>query len=344
MDRLAIIRSIVGLRDEHTSTQCFTGYNDQASRVAGGRPAMGSILSYLKGSVDSAIPPFVGLSSRCKHAPWGDPGDAGFLGLSHDPYTPFLGEQVDIAKHGITVDRLDRRRGLFDQLDEHRRAIDSSGSIEGMDSFDRAAFEILTSRKLLDALDVSREDPRLRAKYGVGTTRFEFDGPPTCMDHFLMARRLVEAGARCVTLAFGRWDTHSDNFRQNKVRMRKLDTGLAALLDDLAARGLTEDVSVVVWGEFGRTPRINKTAGRDHWSPVSMAMLAGGGIRTGQIIGSTEKDAGHAKDRPVHFQQVFATLYHNLGIDPADTTIPDKNGRPMYLLDRQNAVPIRELV
>jgi uncharacterized protein (DUF1501 family) len=164
------------------------------------------------------------------------------------------------------------------------------------------------------------------------------------MDHFLMARRLVEAGARCVTLAFGRWDTHSDNFRQTKVRMRKLDTGLAALLDDLAARGLTEDVSVVVWGEFGRTPRINKTAGRDHWSPVSMAMLAGGGIRTGQIIGSTEKDAGHAKDRPVHFQQVFATLYHNLGIDPADTTIPDKNGRPMYLLDRQNAVPIRELV
>jgi uncharacterized protein (DUF1501 family) len=162
------------------------------------------------------------------------------------------------------------------------------------------------------------------------------------MDHFLMARRLVEAGARCVTMAFGRWDTHSENFKQNKVRMAKLDQGLAALLDDLRARGMEHDVSVVVWGEFGRTPRVNKDAGRDHWSPVSMAMLAGGGMRTGQVIGSTEKDAGHAKDRPIHFQQVFATLYHNLGIDLTSTTIPDLNGRPQYLAEVQT--PVRELV
>jgi hypothetical protein len=344
MDQLAIIRSIVGLRDEHSSTQCFSGYNDQLSRVQGGRPALGSILSYLHGPVDPAVPPYVGLTSRCQHSPWGDPGGAGYLGLPHSPYTPFMGEQVDLARQGISVDRLDRRKSLFQQLDDFRSRFDAAGSVEGMEAFDRAAFEILTSSKLLNALDVSREDPRLRAKYGIGDMKFEFDGPPTCMDHFLMARRLVEAGARCVTIAFGRWDTHSDNFGQNKVRMAKLDQGLSALLDDLKARGLDQDVSVVVWGEFGRTPRINKDAGRDHWSPVSMAILAGGGIKAGQVIGSTEKDAGHAKDRPIHFQQVFATLYHNLGIDPADTTVPDKSGRPMYLLERQNATPIRELV
>jgi uncharacterized protein (DUF1501 family) len=167
------------------------------------------------------------------------------------------------------------------------------------------------------------------------------DGGPCCNDHFLLARRLVEAGARCVTLAFGRWDYHNNNFGQCRERLPKLDTALSALIEDLHFRGLDKDVSVVVWGEFGRTPRINKDAGRDHWPAVSCALLAGGGMRTGQVIGSTTKLADHAKERPVPFQEVFATLYHNLGIDPA-TTVPNHEGRPMYLLDQFE--PVRELI
>jgi uncharacterized protein (DUF1501 family) len=156
-----------------------------------------------------------------------------------------------------------------------------------------------------------------------------------------MARRLVEAGARCVTISFGRWDTHGDNFNSNRKRIPKLDNALSALVEDLHVRGLDKDVSVVVWGEFGRTPKINPQAGRDHWPPVSFALLAGGGMRTGQVIGETNRLGEVPKNRPVHFQSVFATLYQNLGIDPS-TTLPDRNGRPMPLLDRWE--PIQEVV
>jgi uncharacterized protein (DUF1501 family) len=158
------------------------------------------------------------------------------------------------------------------------------------------------------------------------------------MDHFLMARRLVEAGARVVTISFGRWDTHGDNFRSCRKRIPKLDAALSALVEDLHLRGLDKDVAVVVWGEFGRTPQINKDAGRDHWPPVNFALLAGGGMRTGQVIGSTDKNAAYVKDRPITFQNVFATLYHRLGIDPG-TAVPDRAGRPMYLLEEQKPIP-----
>ena len=159
--------------------------------------------------------------------------------------------------------------------------------------------------------------------------KLEADGPPCCMDHFLMARRLVEAGVRVVTLAFGRWDTHSQNFKTNAKRIPKLDMGLAALVEDLHARGMDKDVSVVVWGEFGRTPKINPQAGRDHWPPVNFVVLAGGGMRTGQVIGSTDNHGGYAKDRPVTYPNVFATLYHNLGIEPS-TVVPDRS-RPSHV-------------
>ncbi len=210
-----------------------------------------------------------------------------------------------------------------------------------MDSFTQRAFEVLASRKVYEALDVTKEDPRVRSRYGVGSMTNEQDGPPCCMDHFLMARRLVEAGARVVTISFGRWDTHSNNFRTNRVRIPKLDMALSALVEDLYQRGLEKDVSVVVWGEFGRTPTINKKAGRDHWPAVNFALLAGGGMRTGQVIGSTDQQAAYVKDRPVSFQNVFATLYHNLGIDPA-TVVSDRSGRPMTLLDHRE--PIREII
>jgi hypothetical protein len=341
-DKMTIIRSIVGCRDEHTAYHCYSGFPESLGRRQGGRPSMGSVVSYLQGPVDPAVPPYVGLSPRTGEPRWGNPGISGYLGLAHAPYTPFRGEEsIDAAAQGLNLDRIDRRKDLLDQLDDVRRTSESSGALDGLDAFRRSAFEILTSRKLRDALDVTREDPRLRAKYGIGDMRNEADGPPCCMDHFLVARRLVEAGARFVTVAFGRWDTHGDNFRSNAQRIPKLDMALSALIEDLHVRGLDTDVAVVVWGEFGRTPRINKQAGRDHWPRVSMAMLAGGGWHHGQVIGSTDRDGGTAKDRPVPMQSVHATLYHHLGIDPG-TAVPDRANRPMYLLDERE--PIRELV
>jgi hypothetical protein len=340
-DRLAIIRTIVGARGEHAAVQCYTGYSEMESRLAGGRPSLGAILARLQGPVRSDMPPFVGLSPRTQHVPWGDPGGPGYLGLKYAPFTPNGSDLENMTLKGVTLDRFGDRKALLSSFDNLRREADADGSIEGMDSFQQRAFEILTSSRMVEALDLSREDPRLRARYGIGDMKPIDDGPPCCMDHFLMARRLVEAGARCVTLSFGRWDYHNNNFGQCKERLPKLDMALSALLDDLYVRGLDKDVTVVVWGEFGRTPKINKDGGRDHWPPVSCAILAGGGMRTGQVIGQTNRLAEVPKDRPVTFASVFATLYHNLGLDPA-TTLPNRSGRPMYLLDDRE--PVHELI
>lgn len=341
MDKLVVIRSIVGCRDEHTAWHCQSGYPMSTAKRQGGRPALGAILSKLHGPVDPQVPPFVGLAPRMGHMEWADPGHPGYLGLAHAPYAPNRGEMPNLAEQGLGPARMGDRKALLGQLDDLRREIDATGGLDGMDAFYRQAFEILTSSKLVEALDVTKEDPRLRAKYGVGDMKNVDDGGPCCNDQFLMARRLVEAGARCVTLAFGRWDYHNNNFGQCRERLPKLDKALSALIEDLFARGMQDDVSVVVWGEFGRTPRVNKQGGRDHWPRVSCAMLAGGGMRTGQVIGSTDRDGGSAKDRPVTIQNVFATLYHNLGISPT-TAVPDRNGRPMYLLDEFD--PIREII
>jgi uncharacterized protein (DUF1501 family) len=162
------------------------------------------------------------------------------------------------------------------------------------------------------------------------------------MDQFLMARRLVEAGVRCVTLSFGSWDRHGANFTRLPEQLGRFDQGITALVADLHARGLDQDVSVIAWGEFGRTPRINKDGGRDHWPQVSCALLAGGGMKTGQVIGSTNRLGEVPQDRPVHYQEVFATLYNRMGIDAKTATIPDHSGRPQYLLDHQE--PVRELL
>jgi hypothetical protein len=343
MDKLAVIRTIVGAHGDHSAGQCLTGYTDTLSKLQGGRPSLGAILSKLEGPRESSVPPFVGLSPKTKEKRWGNPGDPGYLGTAHAPFTPFRAETVAAAEPGVDIDlgRLGVRRTLLDELDSLRRQFEANEAVEGFDSFTRRAFDILTSGKLFQALDVTKEDPKLRAKYGYGDMTNEADGPPCCNDQFLMARRLVEAGARCVTISFGRWDTHSNNFESCARRIPKLDAALSALIEDLHARGLDKDVSVVVWGEFGRTPKINPQAGRDHWPQVSFALLAGGGMRTGQVIGSTDRHAEAPKDRPVSFQNVFSTLYHNLGIGP-DAYVPDRNGRPMYLLDHYE--PIRELI
>jgi hypothetical protein len=219
-----------------------------------------------------------------------------------------------------------------------RRDVDASGTLDGMDAFNEQAFNVLTSSKLLDALDVEKEDPKLRDRYGRGSMDRVSDGGPKCLDHFLVARRLIEAGVRCVTLAFARWDWHGNNFGQGRIYMPMLDQAVSALVEDLDNRGMLDDVSVVVWGEFGRTPRINDGGGRDHWPQVSCALLAGGGMRTGQVIGETNRLGEVPKDRPIHFQEVFSTLYRQLGIDVENTTIPDHAGRPQYLVERRQLV------
>ncbi|MFO0961050.1 MAG: DUF1501 domain-containing protein [Isosphaeraceae bacterium] len=341
MDKVAVIRTIVGARGEHAAVQCLTGYPELISKAQGGRPSLGSILSYRLGPTDPSIPPFVGLSPSMGHKPWSDNGHPGYLGLAHAPFTPNGDDLAALRPEGLSVDRLRGRKDLHGQLDDIRREIDRSGSLVAMDAYTRGAFDILSSSKLAEALDVTKEDPRLREKYGIGDMKPVDDGGPCCMDHFLMARRLVEAGARCVTLGFGRWDYHGNNFGQCRERLPKLDMALSALIEDLYARGMEKDVTVICWGEFGRTPTINKDAGRDHWPAVNCALLAGGGLKTGQVIGTTTKGAEVPKDRPVSFQEVFATLYHTLGIDP-DSTVPDRNGRAMRLLDELE--PIRELV
>jgi Protein of unknown function (DUF1501) len=231
----------------------------------------------------------------------------------------------------------------FDTLD---RAMDQQGVMNGIDSFSQQAMGILTSSKLKDALDLSKEKPEIVARYGVNDPGFERDGAPRMVRNFCIARRLVEAGARVVTLNFTRWDWHGPdgkNFVQGKKDMPLLDQGITALITDLHERGLENDVSVVVWGEFGRTPRINKDASRDHWPQVSTALLAGGGMKTGQAIGATNRLGEYAIARPVTHQEVFATLYAKLGLDLSKVTIQDSTGRPQFLVEDDTA-PIKELM
>ena len=342
MDKASVIRSVVGCNGGHDSYMCFSGWHQRELKNIGGRPSIGAAMSKLKGPVDPSVPPFVGLAAPTRHKPWSDSGQAGFLGSAHSPFKPDGPGMNNMTLNGITLDRLSDRRKLLSEIDTLRRDIDISGAMEGMDAFGQRALDVLTSSKLIDALDLSKEDPKTVARYGDGKPyQYQYDGAPTCNDHLLIARRLVEAGARVVSLSFGRWDSHGQNFDLVRDHGGKLDQCLSALIEDLDQRGMLDDVTVAVWGEFGRTPKINNNAGRDHWTKVSCAYLAGGGMRNGQAIGKTNRLGEEPAERPVHMQEVVATLYHNLGIDTATTTVMDPTGRPQYLVEQD---PIHELI
>ncbi len=345
MDRFTIIRSVVGANGRHDAWQCQTGRANFNNQPPGGWPSVGAVLSRLRGPAAKGVPPFVGLVPDTGHKPWGDPGAHGFLGPAHGPFLPAKagGVREDMKLNGIQLDRLDGRRSLLSQFDKLRTDMDQSRQMEGLDAFNQQALAMLTSARFAEALDIEKEDPKLRDRYGRGHNKKQADGSHKLLDDFLLARRLVEAGARCVTLAFSRWDWHSGNFKRGREDMPMLDQGLTALVEDLHQRGMDRDVSVVVWGEFGRTPKINGKAGRDHWPRVSCAALACGGMNHGQVIGATDKHAGEAVDRPVKFGDVFATLYTALGLDVQTTTVPDLSGRPRYLID-PGAKALPELV
>ncbi|MBG87070.1 MAG: hypothetical protein CMO80_09250 [Verrucomicrobiales bacterium] len=341
-DKFAFIRSMVGANGGHNALQCLYPRYSRNGAPTGGWPSFGSTVSKVMGAKNDGAPALAGLQPVCGHRPWGDPGMPGFLGTAHAPFKPTFDGKADLTLNG-TLDRLGDRQSLLSSFDNFRRDVDNSGLIDGLDSFEQNAFGILTSSGLAEALDLEKEDPKLRDRYGRGSAKRQADGSHKLLDDFLMARRLVEAGVRCVTLAFSRWDWHGGNFSRGRQDFPMLDQALTALVDDLDQRGMLDDTSIVVWGEFGRTPKINSKAGRDHWPRVSCAVLAGGGMKTGQVIGSTDRLGGEAASRPVKFGEVFATVYHQLGIDVNQVTIEDLSGRPQYLVD-PGIQPMKELI
>jgi hypothetical protein len=321
-DKFAVIRSLVGSNAGHSNFQTLTGYNQRSMPNIGGRPSHGSIVAKLQGATESGAPPYVSYSG----------GSAGYLGPVYKPFSPNDAKNVLRLNRALTADRLSTRTNLLGSLDNIRRDIDASGQLDALDSYTQRAVEMVTSGEVADALDLSKENSDVVNRYGSKSKTL------------LTARRLIQAGVRAISMSgsWGGWDTHSNNFVSLRKNLPAMDEGLSALLWDLDRLGMLGDVSVVVWGEFGRTPRVNTKAGRDHWPRLSTAFLAGGGMRTGQAVGTSTKYAEYAQDRPVDYQEVHATLYHNLGINPVTTTITDPNGRPQYLLDMRD--PISELV
>jgi hypothetical protein len=339
MDKLAILRGIKSNDlGDHTPHYILTGFPDR-----GKRPVLGSIVSYLRqGGLLSArreradaeptayrpqpdaMPPYVSLMYK----PPGLYDNEGptYTGAAHRPFVPKADglANLSLAK-SISLDRLRDRRQLLREFDTLSREVDHSGSMPAMDAYTERAMEMIASPSVRDAFDLSQESPETVARYG----KF--------CESFLLARRVVEAGVSVVTCKVGDWDTHEKNFRDMKDQLPKLDQGFHALITDLYDRGLENDVAVVMWGEFGRAPRISRGDGRDHWPE---AVGAGAGFQVGQVIGATDAHGGQSMGKPYTPSNVLASFYRHLGIDPA-TTIPDHNGRPMHVLDDQE--PVREL-
>jgi len=329
MDKMAILRGVkfdTGPGQPHALRELLTGFN----LLEAHRPALGSVVSKLRG-LATGMPPYVSLTGLVNSfAPSRE--DPAYLGPAHQPYSG-RGENLDLVK-GVPLERLADRKTLLGSFDQLRSDLDRQGDMAGMDNFTQQALEIISSRKARSAFDLSQESVQTRERYGKATT-------------FLLARRLVEAGVSVVTLTQGAaaamgtgWDSHSDNFKLLRQLTPEFDQALSALVIDLHERGLAQDVAVVVWGEFGRTPRIEtKRVGRDHYSDAGFALMLGGGLQTGQVIGDTGPRGERSKSRSIPYtpQNILATLYHVLGIDSAQT-FPDHTGRPRYVLDEREVV------
>ncbi|MFO0885460.1 MAG: DUF1501 domain-containing protein [Pirellulales bacterium] len=348
MDKFTVIRSLSDAQADHDAIQCYTGRTRGGRMPSGGWPQMGSAVTKIQGAFTAATPPFVSLCYPCTHGPYNEPGP-GYLGAAMSGFRPLGDTKQDMVLQGITTDRLADRQKILSSMDRFRREVDSSGMMRGLDAFNQQAMGVLTSSRLAEALDLSKEDAKVRERYGTGDPKIFMDenGAPRVPQSFLAARRLIEAGARVVTVNYSKWDWHGGSyntiFNREKEDFPPFDKGITALVEDLHQRGMDKDTAVLVWGEFGRTPKISAQVGRDHWPRVACALLAGGGMKMGQVIGATDRLGGEPVDRPVKFQEVFATLYHHLGIDVRHTTISDLAGRPQYLVD-DGIAPMRELV
>ena len=323
MDKIALLRTVVPAVDEHSDSNVMTGYSEVVNRVDP-HPCFGSVVSKYRGG-RNGLPGFVSLRgvSRFGTEPAG-------LGQAHRPFTPSgpALENLSLPK-GVSADRVADRRDLLTRFDTMRRDIDKSGSLDGMDAYTAQAFDMIASGAVRKALDISQEPDKVRER---------FKGA----DSVLLARRLVEAGVGCVTLSLGGyWDHHYGIFKSLPKSLPTLDRGVAALAADLSERGLDKEISVVVWGEFGRTPQINhgpNNAGRDHWAPVMSALVLGGGMRMGQVIGRTDSRGGYPKEKAYPVQRVLGTLYNRLGIDPSQSFLSPA-GRKMDILEDREPIP-----
>jgi uncharacterized protein (DUF1501 family) len=333
-DRFSVIRNLSFLEytDGHNPPLVYTGYRTSTAKPTH-RPTFGSVVSRLRGDAVRDMPSYVafdGFDSK--------PGrGTDYLGVAHRPFVP--GEKITALGpvKGVTLERLANRKELLRSFDTLNRELDdASGNMAAMDAMNARALDMLTTPRARDAFDISKEPAAVRARYGKGGTQF------------LKARRLVEAGVQVVTLTAnsesktwdlaGPWDTHGANFKSLRKLLPELDQSLSALITDLAQRGLDQDVAVVVLGEMGRTPKVNGGAGRDHWNDAGFALVAGGGLKMGKVIGATTARAERPVGRPYTPQNMLATLYQDvLGINPA-TTLPGINGRPMYLLDNRDKI------
>lgn len=341
MDQLALLRGIRSVENDHFLSEVYSGL----PRTAGHRPAFGSVASRLLGNSE-ALPTYVSLDRASTdqfefEKPY-------YAGSGHAPFRPF-GDALEDLAPVRGMDRLQKRRTLLRTFDAMRRDLDAADTFGAMDRFQSQALDIITSPRVRDAFDLSREPVELIAAYGRG--RYPHQTAKDIMydwdaQKFVLARRLVEAGVRVVTLRVGSWDHHSgptsDIFHALAHLMPLVDRSLYALVNDLKARGLEEDVLVVVLGEFGRTPRIAYPGpGREHWADAGCAVLFGGGLQMGQVIGETDSRAERSRSGNITFQNIVATIYHVLGVDMR-AQLTDFNGRPQNLLN--DPQPIRELV
>jgi hypothetical protein len=334
-DRMAFVRSFMHGNSGHAGGTHFvmtgTDYPPADAGMPPIRPSFGSITSRVRGSThpSTGLPTYVRISGVYADGPH-------FLGPAYAPFD-VGGQARNNLNLNLPLQRLHDRRGLLQQFDNVNRAIDRSGVMAGLDAFDRQAVELLTGRAR-EAFDLEREDPRTRDRYASGTA-----GLGT---NLLIARRLCEAGVGFVTLNYANspqaWDMHNDMLPQLRQACPPLDRAISVFLEDLHQRGLASDILLVITGEFGRTPRINGSAGRDHWGPLCTLALAGGGLRMGQAIGESSARAEAPRTTPIYPKNLMATLFHVLGIDP-QLQITDQSGRPQYLLP-DGARPIAELL
>lgn len=363
LDRTAIIRSIAHDNNGHYVAAHWLSTGHISNTAPPTHPSSGSIASHLLGPRDPGMPGYVLLSEEQTRNPTiGAVMGPSFLGSANSPFTilqdPFKSQFHTAALNAstdnfrladsLTIDRLQDRKSLLGELDSFDRQVERQRDLAGIDDFNQTAFDIVTSGRAREAFDLNREPKHVREMYGEHRWG----------QSALLARRLVEAGVTFVTINTAPdslcWDWHlnivddkrpedgsNGPSRGMNISGPPLDQMISALVTDLYDRGLDKKVMLLVWGEFGRTPRVNKTGGRDHWGALMSILMAGGGLKVGQVIGASNPKGEMPIDRPIHPVDVLATVYRHLGIDPTATTT-NREGRPIHILP--GGKPIAELI